>query len=105
MNARHEQGFGSVDVAYADDDPAVHDELLDRQASTAGAFVKPVAIESIAQWLRSEMCQQFVAFTRGIHPEQRAEAPRVVEAHHRIACYQVEMVMRARQSTVRDDPE
>ena len=30
VNARHVQGFTGVDVADADDDMAVHDELLDR---------------------------------------------------------------------------
>ena len=38
MNARHEQHLTGVDVADADHDVAVHDELLDRDFALTGGI-------------------------------------------------------------------
>ena len=79
-NARAEQRFARVDVADADHEPCIHDQLLDGDAAASRDLPEVCRIELVFERLGREAAQQRVR--RGIvgREQQAAEAARIVEA-------------------------
>ncbi len=55
MNTRAKESFAGIDVADADDDPGVHDVLLDGAATASTGGVKALPVECIRQRFRAQM--------------------------------------------------
>src|SRR5262249_4880341 len=93
--ARPEQRLARVDVADADHQLAVHQQLLDGDATPAGDAVEIVGIEGRRKGLGSETLEQRMRARLTARVEQAAEATRVVEAHcePRIQ-HQIEVIVR-----------
>ena len=101
-DAGAEQRLGGVDVADADDDPLVHEEILDRPPAPARAREEIVAVERVAERFGTEVAQQLVR-AAGRLPEPATEAARVVEAQQasRIE-HEVDVVVRAQRDVGRE---
>ena len=74
-----EQGFACVDIAYADDDLAIHDVLLDAGFPPPAGFMQIVGVEVVAQWLWSEVCQELMLVYVSFFPEDGAKSAWVME--------------------------
>ena len=79
MDARAEQRLARVDVADADDDAAVHQVLLDRDAPVAARAPEVVGVELVAERLGAEILEQRMRARRR-RQHEAAEAARIVEA-------------------------
>lgn len=79
-NTGHVQGFTGVDIADANHDVAVHDELLDGDLTIACAQVQVVTVELLAEWFATQRAEETVLHGRSACPVQAAEAPRVGQA-------------------------
>src|SRR3990172_4283922 len=80
MDRGEVQALRGVDIADADDAPAVHQELLDRGAVRASERVQPVGVEGARQRLDAHVTEKRMLRGRLRGPEHRAEAARVAQA-------------------------
>ena len=80
MDAAPEQGLAGVDVAYADNGTAVHDETLDGLCSVPGQVIQVGGAEIPLQRLRTQVPQQVVFQGVLAGPVDGAETPRVAQA-------------------------
>ena len=80
MDTRAEEGLGGIDVAHADDDALVHQELLHGDLAAARPAREVGTVEPAVERLRAEVREQRMLERVAGHPVQAAEAARVVEA-------------------------
>src|SRR3954462_3449400 len=76
-NACEEQALVRVDVADADDAPAVHQELLDARAMRPRELVQARRVQLARERLDAEMNEQRMGIDARAGPEHRAEAARI----------------------------
>src|SRR5204862_4584043 len=93
-----------VDVADADDAPAVHEERLDLQAAFTGERVQPAAVERARQRLDAQVADQGVRLGRFAGPENRTKAARIAQSHNLWAEADVYVVMLAGPRARRHQP-
>src|SRR5579864_4675094 len=91
---RPEQRLAGVDVAHADDQLAVHDELLERHAPPAADAPQVVGVEGARERLGGEPGEQRMARRIAGGVDEAAEAARIVEAQRQSRVeHQVEVVV------------
>lgn len=78
MYARQVQRLTGIDVADANDNLCIHDELLDSDTPTAGLLSQVITVKIIAQGFGSQLLQQPV-MRRILRPMQGSEAPRIAK--------------------------
>src|SRR5690349_16411964 len=81
MDPRGEQRLARIDVADADDDRLVHQELLDRGLAAARAAPQQFAVEGIRQGFRAETREQRMRGPARL-PQLAAETARIGVTQH-----------------------
>ena len=80
MDAAPEQGLAGVDVAYADNGMAVHDETLDGLCSVPGQVIQVRGAEILAQRFGAQVMQQGVFKRVPVGPVDGTETPRIAQS-------------------------
>src|SRR5580704_16624600 len=80
LQARAEQRFTGVDVAYPDHQVAVHEELLEGNPPPAAGAPQVIRIEGTGEGLGCQILKERVLARIGRGVDEAAEAARVVEA-------------------------
>src|SRR5580700_12227361 len=89
-----EQRLARVDVAHADHQAAVHEQLLDGDPPATGDAPQVIRIEGGGERLGPEVRQQWMRARIAARIEEAAEAARIVEAQRQPGIeHQVEMVV------------
>ena len=105
IDSGEEQRLAGVNVADADDDAGIHDELFHGDAPTVGSLPQILAIELVAERLRAQVFQEPV-IAGIVTPVQGAEAPRVPEAQRTPGFeFDVDVIVHARRRIVFDDTD
>jgi len=78
MDARTKQRLAGVDIADANHDALVHNEILDRQRAIPRAGIQQRSVKSLRKRFGSEMSQQRVLFGAAIDPQYRTETPGII---------------------------
>src|SRR5919109_635464 len=100
------QRLARVDVADADDEPAVHQQLLDGHAAPAGRAPEVLRVESRCEGLGRETGEQPVLERIAARVEETPEAARIVEAQREPGAEaQVEMVVSEARRARRHDAQ
>src|SRR5690606_25805107 len=105
LDPRHKQRFICINIAHAHHDPAVHDELLDRLSTLAGALVEIFSGELITQRFRAQMGQKGVGQSVSLKPQQAAKASRITVPQDDLAKHQIEMIMQTWRLARADDAQ
>lgn len=102
-DARHEQGFGGIDVAHAHHNVAGQKHLLDGRTALAQGRMKGRCIETAIQGLHPQMAEQLAGLWRvfGRHPNHSTKTARVVQAQGTVVRDQIHVVMRPRCGLMR----
>src|SRR6185369_1560563 len=101
MDPGEEQAFVRVDVADADDAPAVHQELLDARAVRPGELVQPLRVQLARERLDAQMNEQRVSVDVRPGPEHRAETARITQAQDPVTKLKVEVIVFLRRGAGR----
>ena len=97
-NARHEQRFRSINIAYTHHHIACQQNLLDGCCALFQALLKQLEFKALCEGLHAQLAQQlggrFIGF--GIGPNSSAKATWVVQAQNTLGGDQIHVIVLAR---------